>query len=69
MTRCVATDAGEHRCVLNADHGNDNDNHSWASAEYHLGKLQETVRGYLDGRVDRDFLARALAELDAEIGR
>ncbi len=63
----MATDVDEHRCILDATHGNDR--HAYAGADYHLGKLQEAVRGFLERGASRDFLAVILAEIDAEVGR
>jgi hypothetical protein len=65
--RCVATNPAGARCTLGATHGNDG--HAYATADYHLGKLQEAVRGYLAGEASRDFLARIHAEVESEVGR
>lgn len=65
--RCVATNPAGARCILDATHGNDN--HAWATADFHLGRLSEAVKGYLERGASRDFLARTLAEVDAEVER
>jgi hypothetical protein len=65
--RCVATNPAGARCILDATHGNEG--HAWATADYHLGKLQAAVKGYLVGTMDRAFLARIHAEVESEVGR
>jgi hypothetical protein len=65
--RCVATNTAGARCILDATHGNDN--HAWATADFHLGRLSEAVKGCLERGASRDFLARTLAEVDAEVER
>ena len=65
----MATDAGGHRCILDSTHGNDS--HAYAGADFHLGSLMEAVAAYLEERpgATREFLARILAEIKAEVGR
>lgn len=65
--RCVTTNPAGARCILGAAHGNDD--HAWATADFHLGRLSEAVKGYLERGASRDFLARVLAEVDAEVER
>lgn len=62
--RCTERDAGGRRCIL--DGGHRSDRHVPASADYHLGMLQQAVKMYLAGAVDREFLASVLAEVEAE---
>lgn len=66
--RCEATDGEGHRCVylahsLSGYHMYSNNPHRF---DYYLGKLQSAVSLFLDGSVDRDFLARTLAETEGE---
>lgn len=65
--RCVATNTAGAGCLLDATHGNDG--HVWSDSRdrwpFLLGMLQSAVTMYLAGQVDRDFLARTLAETNA----
>ncbi len=67
--RCVATNPAGAQCLYGAVHGNSG--HLFADDPdrypFLLGHLTMAVTLYLDGKVDRAFLAGALAETQAAL--